>query len=419
MKKKKSENINTPEQEDLKKAYEFFNKTREFFNETSQKLIDARDRLEKKVNELNLELDQKNKELSKSLSEMDSIRNHLNNILESMNMGVVAVDLNGEITVFNRAAAEITGFNSQEVLGNHYLTVFGDDRDTSETAIHTLKTGIKAINREKDVISKTGLAIPVEYSTSIVSSEKGEVIGAVEVFSDLREIKKLKEEIQQARTLAALGEMAANVAHEIRNPLGGIGGFAALLERDIEVGDPRRNLVKKIIEGVASLNRIASNLLVFTRPIRPKKRKENLKSAIEEVVELLKVELEQEGNDIDLLINLPEDKVEILFDPELIQQVLLNVLKNAVQAIEGSGTLKIELTTLPEEGRAEIIVKDSGEGMNEEIIQKAFNPFYTTKSDGTGLGLAIVKKIIESHSGSINVESLEGVGTTFRISLPF
>jgi len=418
MNKKENQKTSDKEIKELKEAYEFFNQTKEFFTKTSRKLIQAREQLEKKVNELNVELDKKNKELSKSLKEMDSIRNHLKNILESMNMGVVAVDLNGKITVFSRAAAEITGFNSDDVLGTNYFKVFGKNVEKNETAMYTIKTGIKIVNKEKVIISKVKKNIPVEYSTSVVSSEEGEIIGAVEVFSDLREIKQLKEEIQQARTLAALGEMAANVAHEVRNPLGGIGGFAALLERDLEVGDPRRRLVKKIIEGVASLNRIASNLLVYTRPIRPNRRKEDIKFVINEVLELLKVELEQEKKDIELITKLPDNKVFTLFDPELLQQVLLNVLKNAVQSIEEAGILKLDLNEQQENGIVNILIEDSGEGMSEEIINKAFNPFFTTKSDGTGLGLAIAKKIVESHSGTITIKSKEGEGTRFTISLP-
>ncbi|RKY86764.1 hypothetical protein DRQ09_05620 [candidate division KSB1 bacterium] len=419
MEERKSKKIKNSEVDELKKAYEFFNQTKEFFLRTSEKLIQARKRLEKKVSELNLELEEKNRELSKSLKEMDSIRNHLKNILESMNMGVIAVDLNGKVTVFNRAASEITGYTVDEVLGKSYFKSFGKGVDKNETAIYTLKKGIKKVNREKEIISKNGTTIPVEYSTSVVSTVEGEVIGAVEIFSDLREIKRLKEEIQQARTLAALGEMAANVAHEIRNPLGGIGGFAALLERDIDVGDPRRNLVQKIIEGVASLNRIASNLLIFTRPVRPKKRKEDIRVVIDEVLALLKVELEQENKDIDVVSRFPDRKINIFFDPELIQQVLLNILKNAIQAIEEKGVLEVELFNRKDDEYVDIIIKDSGIGMDEDTLKRAFNPFFTTKSDGTGLGLAIAKKIVESHQGKISIYSKENKGTKFVISLPY
>ena len=182
------------------------------------------------MNDLNVELNKKNKELSESLKEMDSIRNHLKNILESMNMGVVAVDLDGKITVFNNAAQKITGLNSGNVIGKYYKDVYGELIDESSTLLDTLKDGKEYENEEKGINNTENMVIPVEYSTSLVKNEHGEVFGAVEMFVDMTEIKKLEEEVQRARTLAALGEMAANVAHEIRNPLGGIGGFAALLE---------------------------------------------------------------------------------------------------------------------------------------------------------------------------------------------
>ncbi len=214
--------------------------------------------------------------------------------------------------------------------------------------------------------------------------------------------------------------MASNVAHELRNPLGGIGGYAALLERDLDIEDPRRDLVKKIIDGVEKLNRIATNLLVFTRPMRPQKRPVNLIQIIDEVLLMVEVELEQDENNIkiDKKYSGKKEK-DISLDPEHFQQVFLNLIKNAVQSMENEGEIVVDLRNDTEAKFLEIMVRDSGCGIDEDYLQKLFLPFFTTKADGTGLGLSIVKKIMDAHSGEIRVESEINKGTTFKIRFPY
>jgi len=391
----------------------------EYFAENTEKLRESYDLLQEKISILDLELEKKNVELDLSLRKMDSIRNHLENILESMSMGVVVIDLDGNISIFNCAASELTGFSAQSVIGKPYTESLGKKIPVELTPLYTLQKGIKRSNKEKEIYTKTGKAIPVEYSTSLVTNERGEILGAVELFSDLRKIKKLQEEVQHSRTLAALGEMAGNVAHELRNPIGGIGGFAALLERDLDVEDPRRKLVQKIIEGVARLNNIATNLLVYTRPVRIKKRSENIVQVVDDVLSLVQVELEQDESNIQLKKRYEVDSLEVLVDPELLQQVLLNIVKNAVQAMSYEGELEVGIINIKNKDWVEIFVKDSGTGIPEEDMKKLFLPFFTTKADGTGLGLAIAKKIVDAHNGSITVDTGKNGGATFHINLPY
>ncbi|KPK95884.1 hypothetical protein AMJ80_03050 [bacterium SM23_31] len=391
----------------------------EYFAESTEKLRESYDLLQEKISALDLELEKKNEQLDLNLRRMDSIRNHLENILESMSMSVVVINLDGNISIFNRAASELTGFTAESVMGKPYTESIGKKIPFESTPLHTLQKGVKHNNKEKEIYSKTGKTIPVEYSTSLVTNAHGEILGAVEMFSDLRKIKVLQEEVQHTRTLAALGEMAGNVAHELRNPLGGIGGFAALLERDLDVDDPRRKLVQKIIEGVARLNSTATNLLVYTRPVRIKKRPENIVQAVDDVLSLVQVELEQDESNIKLKKCYKIDSLEVLIDPELLQQVILNVVKNAVQAMSYEGELEVGITDVKNKDRVEIFVKDSGTGIPEEDIKKLFLPFFTTKADGTGLGLSIAKKIVDAHNGTITVDSSKTGGTIFRISFPY
>jgi len=368
----------------------------EYFNETTERVQEAYQKLETRVKELNI---------------------YLTNILESMTSGVVVVDLDGRITVYNKAAEQITGYKSKQILGTPYLKYLGRNLKERQTPLFTLRTAIPLRNEEKEIIHAKGNKIPLRFSTSLLTREGGEVLGAVEVFEDLTEIKKLQEEIQQTKTLAALGEMAASVAHEIRNPLGGIGGFAALLERDLDPDDPRRRYVKKIIEGVASLDKIVTNLLIFTRPIKPRFRKIDIAKLVDEVLSFLQISLDQDKIPLRIVKDFPKEKIVAQIDSELFQELMLNLFRNAIQAMPQGGEMRIQIRRIDSKG-VRLSISDTGMGMPEKVKDKLFYPFFTTKTRGTGLGLAIVKKIVEIHKGKIDIDSQENKGTTFTITLP-
>jgi signal transduction histidine kinase len=241
------------------------------------------------------------------------------------------------------------------------------------------------------------------------------VLGAVEISTDLTNIKQMQNQMQHAKTLAALGEMAATVAHEIRNPLAGIGGFAGLLERDLEGDDPRRALVKKIVQGVSSLNKIVSNLLVFTRHMELNVQRVDFVSWMEDILNYAEVEISKENKEIEIIRQYAFESIEARIDPEKLQQVFLNVLFNAIQAIEGKGAIVIK-ADLDEKDFLRVAVIDNGKGIPKDIQDKIFNPFFTTKEQGTGLGLAIVQRIIALHGGAISVASSPG-STRFEIRI--
>jgi len=275
----------------------------------------------------------------------------------------------------------------------------------------------------------------------------------------LTERTRLEDQISRMNTLAALGQMAATVAHEIRNPLGGIAGFAGLLERDLPVDDPRRKWVKKIIEGVSSLNAIVTGLLHYTRPVRLNAHRIDIVSLIEESASFVEIDLARRDDQAISIARAYEvPGVACLADPEQMQQVFLNLLQNAAQAMPGGGTITVSvrktgngamepvLPTLPPEAEkqrsgetgkeslsdspplpfsvsevgewVEVAVADTGEGMPEEVQRQLFTPFFTTKENGTGLGLATARKIVEAHRGTIRVTSEVGRGSTFAIALP-
>lgn len=399
------------------------------FNKTIEKLHQAYKDLEQKFENLNLELEHTNLKLRESLAEKEKVTNYLNNILENLTSGVLVVNLEEKITLFNRAAEEITGYKTDEVLNRPYLEVMGRGVDIQSTPVHTLRAGSSHLNEEKEVLAKLQTKIPLGYSTSLLKDSEGNLLGAVEVFFDLSKIKKLEEEIARVRTLAALGEMAATVAHEVKNPLGGISGFADLLYRDIEEGDPRKNYVKKVIEGVDILNRIVMNLLDYTRSIKLDLRPTDFVKFLDEVVGFFEMDLLREKKKIKIERLYPDEKCSCLLDGEKFKQVVLNLLYNASQALPDGGLIQLSAgqetrnleNEIPNSTAEQIIslkIKDNGIGMTEEVKNKLFTPFFTTKEKGTGLGLSTVKKIVQAHKGEIEVDSKLGKGTTVTIFIP-
>jgi PAS domain S-box-containing protein len=386
------------------------------FNKITQQLQLAYQELEKRFEDLNLKLEETNNQLRQSLVEKDKISNYLNNILESISSGVLVINSVGKITLFNRAAGEITGYQTDEVLGKDYLEIMGKNIKNEATPLNTLETGISHLNGEKEILDKNGNKIPLGFSTSLLTDGENNQLGAVEVFFDLSHIKRLEDEIAQVKTLAALGEMAATVAHEVRNPLGGIAGFAAILEKDLSENDPRRKWVKKIIEGVENLNRIVINLLNYTKVVKFSPNKVDFLRFLDDTLNFFLMDLSAQTKNIEIIKNYPPEKFECLIDVEQFRQVVLNLLRNSVQALPEGG--KIEVLTRPIKDKVIFKISDSGVGMDEQTQKQLFNPFFTTKEGGTGLGLSTVKKIVDAHKGEIEIESEKSKGTTVTVSLP-
>jgi PAS domain S-box-containing protein len=390
------------------------------FNETTRRYMEAYKQLEEQFEYLNVKLEETNRELRISLEEKDRVSNYLNNILESISGGVLVTDLDGNITVFNRAAEAITGRSQEDVLGKSYEDVIGLDAGRDNTVLHTLESGHGMQSKEKDLLRADGRTIPLGFSTSLVHDNDGHILGAAEVFNDLTEMKRLEEQVRRMHTLAALGEMAATVAHEIRNPLGGIASFANLLERDLATDDPSRRLVRKITEGVARLNRIVSSLLSYTRPLKLNTHSVDLLQTVEEAAAFFEIDLERKQQAVEIRRLFPDPPCICPVDTEQFHQVVLNLLLNATQAMPEGGTIDLEVTQMSDTDGDWVLVhvRDTGIGIDEELLQKLFTPFVTTKEDGTGLGLVTSRKIIEAHGGSISVESSPGDGTCFSIALP-
>ena len=394
------------------------------FNEALSRLQASHRALEQRFDGRNRELEATNLQLQQSLVEKEHLNSYLRDILQSLGSGVVVVDTEGRITLFNRASAVILGWSERDAVGRPCVEVLGDG---AADLLDTLDSGRSVVGGERTLLTADGRKLPVCLNTSRLHNTKGEAIGAVESFEDISRLQELSRQASRVGTLTALGEMAATVAHEIRNPLGGIGGFAGLLERDLDVEDPRRRLVKKIIGGVSGLNRIVSDLLNYTRPVQLNLRPADFVQVVEDATGFFEIDAGARMDAVDIRRAYAAQEIPCRVDPEQIQQIVLNLLHNAVQAMPGGGRLEIGLceADAAHDTRTELCascvalsVSDTGIGMSEEIRSKLFRPFFTTKEDGNGLGLATSRKVIEAHGGDILVESAPGEGATFIIYIP-
>jgi len=387
------------------------------FNEVVQQLRDAYNDLSDRYAQLQNELETANTRLREALREHGAAAGYLENILASMSSGVVAVDLEGKITHFNAAAERIFGLSRERVVGQPYTEVLPTDAPHAAGALrgaHANQAG------EKFYTDPAGRTRPLAVSTSILTDTDGHVLGAVEIVNDLTRLRFLETEVMRVKTLAALGEMAATVAHEIRNPLGGIAGFAGLLARDFEVDDPRRTTIEKIIKGCDNLNRIVTNLLEYAQPLRLERRFCDLKAELNEEIVLFENDLRRRQKEIVVRREFCPDPVDVYSDPAQIRLALHNLLKNAADASE-RGVIVCRLGLDPEgsPGRAvRLTVIDDGPGVPEVHREKVFTPFFTTKDRGTGLGLATVRKVADAHRGQVELDVSDGGGACFRLAFP-
>ncbi len=385
------------------------------FNEVTGKLSQQYQALEERVRELNVELEDKNRQLEHNLQEKERIQNYLQNILASVEAGVLVVDHEGVITSFNRGAEEITGQPASEIRGKRFQDVFAPH------LLPRLKFPAHQIgevwNGESQYCRDERGECPLSLTLSPFRNSREEKEGAVMVFQDISRIKELEDQAQRSGRLTAMGEMCISIAHEVRNPLGAIELFSTMLCKDLEEDAQRRDIAENISTAVRSLNNIISNLLLFTRAPKPVARSVSLHTQLDSALRF--ADHLMRAQNVVIEKDYRADAMTLEADPDLLQQVFLNVIFNGIQAMSEGGVLRICTVhrSFPERV-VEIQFCDSGNGIPRESLQKIFHPFYTTKERGTGLGLSIVHNIVSAHNGSILIDSEVGKGTTFSLILP-
>ena len=409
-----------------KEELEILSQAFQTFNEATQQLQDSYDDLKERVKLLDLELAKKNEELEKNLTEKEEVKNYLNNILESLTTGVIVIDKQGRITTFNKTAGWITGLTPESCLGKPLPDLFHDD--LFENMVSRLaKTGGNPLSVDREIITANGSKIHIQASASPVLDPDDAQIGTLLIVKDMTRIRHLEIEAQRSQRLREMGEMAAGIAHEIRNPLGSIELFASLLKKDVETDEEKSTLVEHIRSGVKNMDRIISTLLLYAKSPRPSQQKCNLHPLLSTLLTGTS-DMVIPGN-IKIVQNFGEGDALVNGDQELLKQVFSNLIRNAIQAMPNGGELKLTTKTVnapsnqPEADNDHrqfitITVSDTGQGIPADHLVKIFNPFFSTKDKGTGLGLSISHNIIKAHQGTIDAESEKGKQTTFIVKLP-
>jgi len=334
-------------------------------------------------------------------------------VVENMPIGLLVIDPDGKIASFNQTAEAVLQLSSREVLGKKADEILPKQL---WPLIDEMEIKKRIIGRELDCLLEDGKMIPLEVSVSPLDGDNGTFLGDVILFRDLTEVQNLKREIERSQRLASLGRLAAGIAHEIRNPLSSIKGFATYFrERYKDIPEDQKT-AEIMIQEVERLNRVISQLLEFARPVKINKKPSSIHTVIQHSLKM--IEREAQVNNIKISTRLSPEIKDVSIDPDRINQVLLNLYLNSIEAMGHEGTLSVELSWDENSWGARIAVSDTGVGINKENLVHVFDPYFTTKQSGTGLGLAIVHKIIESHKGEVRVESEPGKGTTVTILLP-
>lgn len=417
--------INTENRESIEAAgleQEVLSSAFDKFNKSSEVLGGLYSQLKKRVELIDKEMELKNKELQDNVVELNRITQHMNSILESMHSGVVSIDLDGKVTTFNNAAEKILKVKKSQIIGKFCDMVMPNVNKQKPLLRKAIDSNRDFINSKRDVFGFDNKTISIKSNVTLLRESDGRVIGAVEVFKDLSEIKCLEHRLEEVGELASIGEMTASIAHEIRNPLNGIKGFASLLENGFKQEDPRKKFVNRIVKGVEDLNTMVTDLLVLAKPIKPDLEEYDINKIMSEVVLFAREDIKSMGNRINIKKGYDDDPIFLNCDRYLLYQVFFNLLKNSFQAIPGDGTVSIDINSRLSgrngNDKVEVAISDNGVGINKVEQARIFEPFFTTKSKGTGLGLSMVQKIVKLHNGKILLESTPGKGTTFRVFLP-
>jgi len=336
--------------------------------------------------------------------------------VESAPSAMIMVDDRGNIVLANAQAENLFGYSKQELLGQSIEKLvperFRDQHPHHRSDFHTApRSRPMGADRELYAVRKDGTEVPVEIGLNPIKTAEGEFVLAAVV--DLTAMKRMQEELVRTQSLAAVGEMAAMVAHEVRNPLAAISGPLQILADDLKADDPHKGLMKEILGQVNRLDNTVRGLLAIAKPFSPKKQLMVLRQLVERIGRLV---CEHElGRGIQFSYS-GGTELSLSADPGLLEQVLWNLFLNAAEAMKGRGEIRVHIRN-PSHA-VELTISDSGGGIPPEVLQKLFRPFFTTKANGTGLGLALCRKIVEAHRGTIEIQSDLGKGSTVVLRFP-
>ena len=336
-------------------------------------------------------------------------------IVASIRSGLVTTDLEGRIFSFNAAAQEITGHQEEAIRGKDASILFGELKEHVAETLRALESGETSPRFEANCLTSEGMRLRLGYSISPLSSEAGETTGIVITFQDLTQVRSLEETSRRQDRLAAIGRMAASIAHEIRNPLAAMRGSIQMLRSEMDNDSSQAELMEIILRESDRLNRIITDFLSYARPRSLTQARVDVGDLLHQTFALMRHSPEIAANQT-IVEALPDEPIFAEADEGQLKQVFWNLSRNALQAMPQGGTLRATLER-NSHNRLRIEFADTGRGMSPDQVEHLFEPFSST-TGGTGLGLSIVYQIIRDHGGTINVRSRVGQGTTITVELP-
>lgn len=347
--------------------------------------------------------------------QLSSVQEYTQAILRSITAGVITLGPDGSIVTANPAAERLLGQRESDLVPRRVRAVFADDGGLDADVSRVLSGRLPRLVKEAKLVTREGKVLHVQVSVSRMRDASGRILGAVVTLEDISEIKALTDQLIRSDRLAAMGELTAGVAHEVRNPLGIIRASVQLIE---DARGDRERIVEAtsvIKQEIDRLDRVIKALLDFGRPSAPTFRAVRVSEVLDDVVLFTRRFARQAQ--VSISYEVPPDTPHVRADPDQMKQVFVNLISNAVQAMESRGG-NIAISARADGGFVAIRVEDDGPGIPERDLPKIFDPFYSTKDDGTGLGLTMVHRIVDEHDGYIEVASREGEGTSFTVYFP-
>jgi two-component system sensor histidine kinase AtoS len=390
------------------------------------KLAEALNAMAAQLFEERRALETANLELRLRFDELEDVKRYTENILASLTNGIVTIDLEGRVVTLNPAAEILTGFFAGEVTGHYCTELFAQTPEIGEMLMETLASRSPITGVPLGLRRRSGTALSVEVSTAPLKGAEGKDLGVVAVLRDLTLVRELEGRLRRSDRLAALGGLAAGLAHELKNPLTSVLTFSRHVARRFDDPSFRERFQRVVPRELERINGILERLLELARPAPATFTRIRLSAVVDRAVDLFANEIESLR--VRVTREYARDLPPVAADEESLYRAIINLVGNALDAMAPGGSLGLRVGWAPAAdslragrgaGRKAVIeVSDSGSGIKPEDAERVFNPFFTTKERGTGLGLAVTHKIVEDHGGVIDFHTVPGVGTTFRVVLP-
>jgi two-component system sensor histidine kinase PilS (NtrC family) len=361
-------------------------------------------------------LKQRDRQLADTSQALKKAKLETDDILRHLSSGLMTVDANGMVMFFNKAAERILGYSEDDVKGFRCDEVFSNRMpELSKCILAGIVNRMEFPRRELEITNNQGQRVPLGLSTSVLTEENGTIRGVIAIFSDLTDAKELEGKVRAADRLAAVGELSACIAHEIRNPLAAISGSVEVLKKELALAGENKQLMELIVKESDRLTKMLTKFLQYARIERSSFNKVELCHVISETIEIL-YHQESMSPNIEIEFISEDSIVYVIGDEDLIKQILINLAANACEAIgESTGKITFKVLNDPDNGIVKLLISDNGPGIAPDILRKIYQPFFSTRKTGTGLGLSIVHRIAETLGLDLRVNSKLAEGTTFEL----